>query len=96
VILIGLAIWRVRWQGPRSLEMYGIVLVFAAGVCYLPLWQWTLQLDLAPDALRWCGVIRRGKIPLAKLVRVRNDPRFPPLAVIETTTRTPCSSVRCA
>ncbi len=86
VMLVGLTIWSVRWHGARSLEFYGIALVPAIGVCYLPLWQWTLRLDLTPDALRWRGVVRRGKIPFAKLVRVRNDPRYPPRAVIETTT----------
>jgi hypothetical protein len=87
VVLFGLTALAVGWHSQKSLEFYGVDLVLAAGLCHFPLWQWMWRLDLAPYALRWRGMIRRGAIPLEKLVRVRNDPKEPSRAVIETTTR---------
>lgn len=85
--IFGLTALAVGWRGPSTLEFYGIDLVVTAGGCYFPLWQWIWRLDLAPYALRWRGIIRRGTIPLEKVVRLANDPKEPSRALIETTTR---------
>jgi hypothetical protein len=87
VVIFGLTALAVGWHGRRSLEFCAVDLVVSAGLCYFPLWLWMWRLDLAPYALRWRGMIRRGTIPLEKVVRVRNDPKEPSRAVIETTTR---------
>jgi hypothetical protein len=87
VVIFGLTALEVGWHGRKSLEFYAVDLVVCVAGLYFPLWQWMWRLDLAPYALRWRGMIRRGTIPLEKLVRVRNDPKEPSRAVIETTTR---------